>query len=112
MKTPSSAPDLSEGKWRRGWHQLDDNDEWKQFFDYWRNQNVETTRNSAYITLSYDERGKEDPKYRLPLVPRTNNKIIVRDCYKHFYDYIVELRDDNSGGLILTGQPGTGAPSS
>ena len=64
------------------------------------------------ITLAYDERGKEDTTYRLPLAPETDNKIIVRDCYKSFYDYILRLRSEKRTGLVLTGQPGTGASSS
>ena len=64
------------------------------------------------ITLAYDERGVEDPTYRLPLAPSTNNKILVRECYKSLYDYILRLRITKYYGLVLTGQPGTGAFSS
>jgi hypothetical protein len=89
-----------------------DNDNWKRFGDYWRRQNVETTRDSPSITLAYEERGEENTMYRLPLVTRTMNKIIVRDFYKSFYDYILKLRDYITPGVVLTGQPGTGASSS
>ena len=119
VKLPSSSPDMiplqrhNRDEWPYGWDQLDGDSTWKRFYDYWRKQDAEATRNRAYITLAYEERGKEDPEYRLPLAPKTKNKIIVRDCYKHFYDYIMELRDSNClTGLILTGPPGTGAPSS
>jgi hypothetical protein len=97
-------------EWRRGWCQLDDDDKWKQFGDYWRKNKITSDR--PYITLAYEERGEEDPKYRLPLAPRTKNRIIVRECYKSFYDYILHLRRAKYLGLVLTGQPGTGASSS
>jgi hypothetical protein len=102
----------STSEWHDGWRQLRDDDSWKRFSDYWRKQNVETTRESPSITLAYEERGEENPEYRLPLVPETENKIIVRDCYKSLYDHILELRNCDAVGLVLTGQPGTGASSS
>jgi hypothetical protein len=105
-----STPD--DGKWHRGWRQLGDNNRWKQFGDYWRKQDVEKTRDSLSISLAYEESGEENPEYRLPLDPLTNNKIIVRDCYKSFYDRILKLRNDGYTGLVLTGQPGTGVSSS
>jgi hypothetical protein len=104
-------PRSVEDNWRDGWRQLGDDDEWKRFGDYWRKQNVETTRDSSSIALAYEERGEENPEYRLPLAPETKNKIMVRNCYKQFYDLIWEARK-KFNGLILTGQPGTGAPSS
>jgi hypothetical protein len=57
------------------------------------------------ITPANDEKGKEGPKYRLKLVPKTENKIIVRECYKPLYEYIRNLRNDKYTGLVLTGQP-------
>jgi hypothetical protein len=101
-----------EEEWRRGWCQLDDGNVWKQFGDHWRKQNVDTLRDSASITFAYEERGEENRMYRLPLVPATNNKIIVRDCYKTFYDDILKLKDGKDNGLVLIGQPGTDASSS
>jgi hypothetical protein len=98
--------------WREGWKQLPDNNPWKLFGDYWRKKNVETMSDSLSITLTYDERGEKDPTYRLPLVPETENKIIVRECYTSLYDYILELRRIKYNGLVLTGQSGTGASSS
>jgi hypothetical protein len=102
-----------QGGWREGWKQLGDRHHWKRFGDYWRKQNVETTRDSPSIALAYEERGKEDPEYRLPLSLDTKNEIVVRDCYKTLYDLIREMRDGSTSyGLVLTGQPGTGASSS
>jgi hypothetical protein len=95
-----------------GWQLLDDNHLWKKFGGYWRKQNVETTRDSPRITLAYEERGKEDPDYRLRLAGNSQNRIIVRDCYKSLYDFIRKNKNGYNRGLILTGQPGTGAPSS
>jgi hypothetical protein len=80
-------------EWRRGWCLLGDDDNWKRFGDYRRKQNIETTRDSPSISLAYEERGEGNPIYRLPLVTRIMNKIIVRDFYKSFYDYILKLRD-------------------
>jgi hypothetical protein len=100
----------SDDEWRRGWRQLDDDDKWKQFGDYWRKREI--TSDSSSITLAYEERGEEDPKYRLPLVPETDDRIIVRECYKSLYDYILHLRRAKYRGLVLTGQPGIGASSS
>jgi hypothetical protein len=97
---------------RKGWKQLPDNNPWKLFSDYWRKKNVETMSDGLSITLAYDEKGGKDPRYRLPLVPETNNKIIVRECYTSLYDYILYLRREGFNGLVLTGQPGTGASSS
>jgi hypothetical protein len=86
--------------WRKGWLQLGDDDPWKLFGDYWRNQNVDTTRDGPTI------------EHGLPLTPEAN-KIIVRDCYKTFYDLIWEaIVGIKYTGFVLTGQPGTGAPSS
>jgi len=102
-----------QGGWRRGWYQLDDDDVWKRFGDYWRKQNVQTTHDSPSIALAYEEKGEEDPEYRLPLSPDTKNEIIVRDCYKTLYDLIREMRDGSTYyGIVLTGQPGTGTFSS
>jgi hypothetical protein len=99
-------------QWRQKWCQLGDDNRWKQFGDYWRKQNAETTSNSLSITLAYKEMGEENPHYRLPLAPETENKIIVRACYKPFYNYILEMREKEYNGLVLTGQPGIGASSS
>ena len=74
-------PRLDRG-WPYGWTELGDDDTWKLFGDYWRKKNVETMSDGHSITLAYDERGVEDPTYRLPLVPTTNNKILIRECYK------------------------------
>ena len=102
-----------DDEWREGWKQLPDNNPWKLFGDYWRKKNVETMGDGLSITLAYDERGEKDPTYRLSLVPETNNKIIVRECYTSLYNYILELRRKKKyNGLVLTGQPGTGASSS
>jgi hypothetical protein len=100
-----------EDYWKKGWEQLGDNDPWKLFGDYWRKQHVQTTRDKSFITLAYEERGEGDPKYRLSLAIRTQNRIIVRDCYKALYDLIRKKRVGSYNGLILTGQPGTGASS-
>ena len=64
------------------------------------------------ITLAYDEKGVKDPIYCLPFDVTTENRIIVRDCYKPLYDYIWELRSLKARGLVLSGQPGTGVSSS
>jgi hypothetical protein len=41
-----------------------DNDVWKRFGDYWMKQNVEeTTRDSLFITLAYEEKKEENPEY-------------------------------------------------
>jgi hypothetical protein len=95
-----------------GWQLLDDNHLWKKFGDYWRKQNVETTRDSPCVTLAYEERGKEDPYYRLGLAGDSQNRIIVRGCYKALYNLIRTNKNGYYRGLILTGQPGTGAPLS
>jgi hypothetical protein len=96
-----------------GWLQLHDDDPWKIFGDYWRKKNDATMSDVLSITPANDEKGKEDPKYRLPFLVETNNKIIVRECYKPLYDYIRELRDRMKyRGIVVTGQPGTGASSS
>ena len=98
------------GDWYDGWRRLGPKHPWKRFGDYWRKQSVETTSNSLSITLAYEEKGEEDPEYRLQLSPPTGNKIIVRACYKSLYDRILQLRqDENEKGFVLTGQPGTGA---
>jgi len=102
---------LDDG-WRQGWRQLGDGNHWKQFGDYWRKQNVEETRDRHTIALAYEERGEENPEYRLRLATLTKNKIIVRNCYKSLYDYIFELRRVDFNGLVLTGQSGNGASSS
>jgi hypothetical protein len=99
-------------RWPQGWIELPDDDPWKLFGDYFRKKNVTTMSDVLSVTLAYDEKGEEDPKYRLPLAPATENKIIVRECYKLLYDYIRPQRDRKFGGLVLTGQPGTGASSS
>jgi hypothetical protein len=99
-------------QWRQKWCQLDDDDQWKLFGDYWKKQNAQTTSDSLSVTLAYEERGEENPVYRLPLVPQAKNKIIVRVCYKSFYNYILDMRENKYNGLVLTGQPGTGASSS
>jgi hypothetical protein len=112
LKRPRDESTSNGDKWRQGWRQLSDDDPWKRFSDYWKKQNVETTRESPSITLAYEERGEENPEYRLPLVPDTGNKIIVRGCYGRFYDHILKLRGGDSAGLVITGQPGTGASSS
>jgi hypothetical protein len=112
LKRPREGSTSNDYEWHHGWRQLGDDDPWKRFSDYWRKQNVETTCERPSITLAYEERGEENPKYRLPLVPEIGNKIIVRDCYKSFYDHILKLRSRNVVGLVLTGQPGTGASSS
>jgi hypothetical protein len=110
-----SADELApiQDGWRTGWHQLRDDDPWKLFGDYWRNQKVDTTRDSPSIALAYEESGRRNPEYRLPLDPEVNNEIIVRDCYRLIYDFmwkaVVGLKHS---GLVLTGQPGTGAFSS
>src|SRR5258708_465017 len=104
-----------QDKWRTGWEKLGDDDKWKRFGDYWRKQDVEKTRNRPSIALAYEERGEEDEDYRLPLAEadETKHKIIVRECYKSFYDFIREARDEfRYAGFVLTGQPGTGASSS
>jgi hypothetical protein len=76
-------------------------------------ENIDTTRDSPSIALAYEESGEENPEYRLPLAPETNNKIIVRDCYKPIDDFIWEaVVGYKYSGLVLTGQPGTGASSS
>ena len=64
------------------------------------------------ITPANDEKGKEDTKYRLPFVATAENKIIVRESYKPFYKYICLLREKGFKGLVVSGQPGTGAFSS
>ena len=102
----------SVGEWPHGWLQLDYDNKWKRFYDYWRRKGAEATRNSSFITFAYDEKGEEDPEHRLPLVARTKSKIIVRDCYRLFYDCILKLRNSSYNGLVLSGQPGTGASSS
>jgi hypothetical protein len=107
----AKRPRLDDGC-PEGWLQLDDDDPWKIFGDYWRKQNDATMSDVLSITPANDEKGKEDPNYRLQLVPETENKIIVRDCYKRLYEYIRDLRDSKYNGLVLTGQPGTGASSS
>ena len=104
--------DYVDYRWPYGWRRLSDDSPWKLSGDYWRKKKVETMSDDHTITLAYDERGKEDPTYRLPLAPETDNKIIVRDCYKSFYDYILRPRSEKRTGLVLTGQPGTGASSS
>jgi hypothetical protein len=102
-----------QGRWRRGWDQLGDDNVWKRFGDYWRKQNVKTTHDSPSIALAYEERGKEDPEYRLPLSPLTKNEFVVRECYKALYDSIRQMRDEiTCDGFVLTGQPGAGASSS
>ncbi|KAN0102408.1 hypothetical protein V8E52_011975, partial [Russula decolorans] len=63
-------------QWRQKWCQLDDDDQWKLFGDYWKKQNAQTTSDSLSVTLAYEERGEENPVYRLPLVPQAKNKII------------------------------------
>ena len=98
------------GKWPQGWRRLDDNDVWTQFGEYWRKHEI--TSDSPSITLAYEERGEEDPEYRLQLTPTSKNKIIVRGCYSSFYDHLLNLRRTGNTGLVLTGQPGTGMSSS
>ena len=100
-------------RWPYGWLQLSDDDPWKLFGDYWRKKNVETMSAGRSIAFAYDEREEErDPGFRLRLVPETENKILVRECYVSLYQYIFKLRRSRYTGLVLTGQPGTGAPSS
>lgn len=70
-----------------------------------------TTCDGPSITLAYEEKGEVNPECCLPLVPWTKNKVFVRDCYKSLYDYILDLRDGFDTGVVLTGQPGTGASS-
>jgi hypothetical protein len=74
-----SAEKLSyvQDGWRDGLKQLGDDNKWKRFGDYWRKQNVETTRESPSITLGYEEKGEENLEYHLPLAGDTQNKIIV-----------------------------------
>jgi hypothetical protein len=96
-------------KWRKGWDQLPDNDPWKLFGDSWRKQNAEKTRDRPSIPLAYEEMGEKDPRSRLPLAFNTENKIFVRKCYRELYDFILTLRQSDYTGLVLTGQPGTGA---
>jgi hypothetical protein len=93
-----------------GWQLLGDDQPWKKFGDYWRKQNVETTRDSPCITLAPEE---WDPKNRISLSFLTDNKIIVRNHYKLFYDFVQKIKDDiRFTGLFLTGQPGTGVSPS
>ena len=99
-------------EWHDKWRELDDNDRWKQFGDYWKRQDVETTRDRTSIAFAYDERGVENPDYRLPLATFTKNEIIVRKCYRTLYDHVLKRRNAMDHGLVLTGQPGTGASSS
>jgi hypothetical protein len=98
-----------EDYWREGWEQTGDDNRWKLFGDYWRKQNA---RDRSSITLVYEERGEGDPTYRLSLSPETDHVIVVRDCYKALYDSVQTNRGGLYNGLILTGQPGTGASSS
>lgn len=93
-----------------GWKRLDDDNEWKQFADYWSKQDFQTTFKGSTIPLAYNEKGKEDPRYRLRLAPRSKNVIMIRDCYRPLYAYALNtLRNEDINGLVLTGQPGTGA---
>ena len=111
-QSPPKRPCLDDG-FPEGWLRLPDDDPWKIFGDYWRKQNVMTMSDVLSITPANDKKGEEDPKYRLRFNPETKNKIIVRECYKTLYNYIREMRDRiYYKGLILTGQPGTGASSS
>jgi hypothetical protein len=48
--------------WREGWRQLGDGHKWKLFGDYWRNQNVDTTRDGPTI------------EHGLPLTPEAITK--------------------------------------
>jgi hypothetical protein len=109
LKRARDESTSDDDQWHQGWRQLGDDNKWKRFGDYWRKQDADKTCNHCSITFSYEERGRKDPQYCLPLVPETNNKIIVRECYKDLYNYIFTLRGHKYTGLILTGQPGTGA---
>ncbi|KAN0102505.1 hypothetical protein V8E52_011877, partial [Russula decolorans] len=108
LKRARDESTSDDDQWHQGWRQLGDDNKWKRFGDYWRKQDADKTCNHCSITFSYEERGRKDPQYCLPLVPETNNKIIVRECYKDLYNYIFTLRGHKYTGLILTGQPGTG----
>jgi hypothetical protein len=112
LKRPRNESTSDNYEWHHGWRQLGDNDSAKRFGDCWRKQNVGTMRDSTSIALDYEGRGQEIPEDGFPLVRTTKNKIIVRNCYKDFYDHILKLRDNDYSGLVLTGQPGTGASSS
>jgi hypothetical protein len=83
LKRARDESTSDDDEWHQGWRQLGDDNQWKQFDDYWRKHEI--TGDSPSITLSYEERVEEDPKYRLPLAPETKDRITVHECYKSFY---------------------------
>ena len=99
-----------------GWEMLGDNDEWKQFADYWSQMNFDTTLKRSYIPLAYNHNGEINPKDRIPLATDGNRGFMVRECYRDLYGLVSRIWPPSANGdipdaVILLGQPDVGVSS-
>ena len=86
---------------------------WQQFYDRWRNSSTRPAFSKKFpyvLELGADSKGE-------PLLPfysggTTGNRILVTKSYDDMRDRLLQLRQydlGNKRGVVLTGQPGTGA---
>ena len=87
--------------------------EWQEFYDHWRNSPTGPLSSEEFpyvLDLGVDSQGT-------PLLPfyshrTTGNRILVTKSYNDMLHRLLRLRKRDRGnrkGVVLTGQPGTGA---
>ena len=90
-------------------------DEHQQFYEHWRgNENSTDSKflNTFPYKLSLGKGPDDEPL--LPFQPSASeNRILVTNSYERMFHRLLRLRKNDVGGtqgVVLTGQPGIGAP--
>ena len=86
---------------------------WQEFYDLWRNSSTRPTFSERFpYVLELGASSKGVPF--LPFYPErtTGNRVLVTKSYDDMLHRLLRLRKRDKGhkqGVVLTGQPGTGA---